>query len=471
MVSIAYTLRLVVYTFILVVSTSVTTSAAEQSGENIALAKPYTLWPQPSYPYCSDADDRIQLTDGKSTKEYFWTQQGTVGWSHPAYSLVTVDLGPFDFPRQTTLHIGGWSYTNGGGMYGVTADNLPEFLRHIQSHFVNAPWATSAVMMKFKFDPSDPAKVELDTQQFDNWIEQWPNAKRYHVFLSVADYGGPIATSLGGAAIGSPEFSRRVGTWISAWVRHLESKGIRPDQLGLLIHDEPHEGSDIESLLAWAKAIRAAQPEVIIWEDPTYRNPAKAPAELFDACDVLCPNRPMWLAEGRSFANFYLDQQSKRRTLEFYSCSGPAKLLDPYSYHRLQAWHSWQVGGTGSYFWAFGDNSGASSWCEYFARSGPYTPLFIDDQTVTAGKHMEAVRESAEDYEYFVMLRSAVERAKAAGNSGAVIAAAEELLVHGADAVLEAQGVSEIRWREPKDRTGAETVRVKILEALLRLSH
>lgn len=84
---------------------------------------------------------------------------------------------------------------------------------------------------------------------------------------------------------------------------------------------------------------------------------------------------------------------------------------------------------------------------------------------------MEAVRESAEDYEYFVMLRTAVERAKAAGNSGAVIAAAEELLVHGADAVLEAQGVSEIRWREPKDRTGAETVRVKILEALLRLSH
>lgn len=183
MVSIAYTLRLVVYTFILVVSTSVTTSAAEQSGENIALAKPYTLWSQPSYPYCSDADDRIQLTDGKSTKEYFWTQQGTVGWSHPAYSLVTVDLGPFDFPRQTTLHIGGWSYTNGGGTYGITADNLQEFLRHIQSHFVNAPWATSAVMMKFKFDPSDPAKVELDTQQFDNWIEQWPNAKRYHVFL------------------------------------------------------------------------------------------------------------------------------------------------------------------------------------------------------------------------------------------------------------------------------------------------
>jgi hypothetical protein len=75
-----------------------------------------------------------------------------------------------------------------------------------------------------------------------------------------------------------------------------------------------------------------------------------------------------------------------------------------------------------------------------------------------------------EDYEYFVMLRSAVERAEAAGKSGAAIAAAEELLDHGVDAVLDAQGVSEIRWHEPKDRTEAENVRVKILEALQRLS-
>jgi len=823
LISISDTLRLVVSTFVLVFSTSVAMSAADQPGENIARAKPYTLWPQPNYSYCTDADDLTQLTDGESTKGHFWTQQGTVGWTHPAYSLVTIDLGrtepiagvafttaagaagvtwpaeirilvsedgknyrdvgdlvtldqkrngpwpeeyairrvithelatrgryvqfmaiplagapylfvdevevfrgapellqrdpggkpvesaaaifeqgrihralqiryakdagdlqkaiedsavsqdvrtrlssrlsevrkqldtaaaemgtdlravlpigdahaklfqvqadlwkaagrssfwgtvpelwepveligipparsessiqvhtmrgeyraasvnlynatdrvldarvrfeglpgspipdyvtvhevawtdtaqsepiaaalpevsrrqgawtvsvppgltrqvwftfhvadqpagshmgklivdaegteplefpiqlriwPFDFPRQTTLHVGGWSYTNGGSMYGVTADNLQDFLQHMQSHFVNAPWATSAAMMKFKFDPSDPAKIKLDTQQFDNWIEQWPDARRYHVFLSVADYGGPIASSLGGAAIGSPEFSQRVGTWISAWVRHLGSKGIRPDQLGLLIHDEPHEGADIGSLLAWAKAIRAAEPEVIVWEDPTYRNPTKAPGELFEACDVLCPNRPMWLAEGQSFADFYLDQKKQGRTLEFYSCSGPAKLLDPYSYHRLQAWHCWKVGGTGSYFWAFGDNSGASSWCEYFARSGPYTPLFLDGQTVTAGKHMEAVRESAEDYEYFVMLRTAVERAKAAGNSSPAITAAEQLLAHGADEVLEAQGVSEIRWHEPKDRAGADTVRIKILEALQRLPH
>lgn len=383
---------------------------------------------------------------------------------------IQLRVWPLEFPRRTTLHLGGWSYTNGGGTYGVTSHNRQEFLRHMQSHFVNAPWATSGVMMNFKFDAADPGKIQLDTAQFDDWIAQWPHAKRYHVFLSVAHYSGPIVTSLGGASIGSPEFSRRVGTWISAWVGHLKSKGIRPDQLGLLIHDEPHEGSDLGPLLEWAKAIRAAEPEVIVWEDPTYRDPTKAPPELFEACDVLCPNRPMWLAQGKAFADFYLNQKAQGRTLELYSCSGPAKLLDPYSYHRLQAWHCWKIGATGSYFWAFGDNSGASSWCEYFAKAGPFTPLFLDDRTVTAGKHMEAIRESVEDYEYFVMLRAAVQRAKAAGKSGPAIAMAEELLARGADAVLEAPGVSEIRWHEPKDRAGADAVRVKILEALERLS-
>lgn len=377
-----------------------------------------------------------------------------------------LSVWPFDFPRQTTLRLGGWSYTDGGGRYGVTPRNIEAFVNHLQSHFVNAPWATAGVMMQFTFDPQDPSRIALDTGQFDEWTSRWPNASRYHVFLSVAHYSGAMVTSLGGAAIDSPEFSSRVGSWISAWVRHLGSRGIRPDQLGLLIHDEPHEGSDIRPLLAWARAIRAAEPDVIIWEDPTYRDPAAAPAELFEVCHVLCPNRPMWLDEGPSFAEFYGGQQRQGKTLELYSCSGPAKLLDPYSYYRLQAWHCRQIGATGSYFWAFGDTGGASSWCEYFARSGPYTPLFLDDHSVTAGKHMEAIRESVQDYEYFVMLGEAIERARRTGIDPALIANAEQLLTQAPDTVLAARDASQLRWHEPKDRTVADTVRVKLLQTM-----
>ncbi len=382
---------------------------------------------------------------------------------------VRLHVWPLAFPAATTLQVGGWSYTDGNARYGVTPKNRAAFLAHLRAHCVNSPWATSGVMMSFEFDESDPGKIHLDTETFDDWLQQWPQAKNYHVFLSVAHYSGTLKSSLGGVQIGTPEFDQRVATWISAWVRHLRSRGVAPHQLALLIHDEPHEGSDIEAMLAWARAIRKAEPEVVIWEDPTYRNPRSAPADLFEACDVLCPNRPMWLGQRASFSRFYRQQQTAGRELQFYSCSGPAKLLDPYSYYRLQAWHAWHVGGTGSFFWALGDNSGASSWNEYFAKSGPYTPLFLDTQSVTAGKHMEAIRESAEDYEYLAMLNRAVQRAKASGRSDSELQNAEALLNSASGRVLESAESESLRWHVAKDRTVADQLRVEILKALVSL--
>jgi hypothetical protein len=375
---------------------------------------------------------------------------------------IRLHVYPIDFPRETTLCVGGWSYTDGKGQRGVTPANRTAFIQHLREHFVNCPWATAGVMMPCKFPPNDPDRVELDTQTMDEWLAQWPGAKRYMVFLSAS-------SSLGGARFDSPEFPRRVKAWISAWGRHLETKGVPPDRLCLLIHDEPHEGTDLRPAIAWARAIHAAEPKVVIWEDPTYHDPAKAPAELFEVCQVLCPNRPMWLAGGDKFAQFYLDQQRRGRMLQLYSCSGPARLLDPYSYYRLQAWQCWQIGATGSWFWAFGDNAGSSSWNEYLATAGPYTPLFLDDTSVVAGKQMEAIRESIEDYESLVMLRRAINRAKAAGKAAPQAAAAEALLTNGVEQVLAARGADKLFWRDPKDRGWADRLRVQVLRNLTAL--
>lgn len=379
---------------------------------------------------------------------------------------LALNVWPIDFPKQTTLLVGGWSYANGAGAYGMTAENREAFLEHLQSRFVNAPWARSGVMRKFEVLAD--GGVKLDTGEFDNWIAEWPNAKRYMVFVALSN-NNRAATAFHGAKLGTPEFDKLVGAWITAWVEHLRGKGITPDRLGLLIHDEPHGDVDVESLVALARAIHAAEPEVIIWNDPIYEDPAKAPAALFETSTVLCPNRPMWLRSAAAFGQFYLDQQRHGRTLQLYSCSGPARLLDPYSYYRLQAWHAWQIGATGSFFWAFGDTGGSPSWNEYLSKHGPYTPLFIDDADVTPGKQMEAIRESVEDYETLVMLRAAVERAKAAGRNDAAVARAEDLLKTAADEVLDAKDADKLRWHDPKDRTPADAERVKVLEAIAAL--
>ncbi|MDY0166808.1 MAG: discoidin domain-containing protein [Thermoguttaceae bacterium] len=388
----------------------------------------------------------------------------------PAAVPVRLHVYPAEFPEKTTLLLGGWSYTNGRGAYGMTPENRVAFLSHLQERYVNAPWATGAVLMNYTFGKDAPDRIELNTEQLDAWLAEWPSAQAYMVFLGVGDYSGASKAAFAGAALGTPEFDRRVGTWISAWVRHLRGKGIEPNRLGLLIHDEPHEGSDVTALVAWSRAIRAAEPEVRLWLDPCYREPAKAPAEVFEVTGVLSPMRRMWLEGGEPFAEFYREQRRRGKQLHFYSCSGPARLLDPYAYYRLQAWQCWREGAGGTFFWAFGDNSGASSWNEYLARSGPYTPLFLDATRVVPGKQMEAVRESVQDYETLLLLERAIARAEQSGRDDPAVKAARRVLQSAAAEVLDADGATQLDWHDAKDRSIADAVRARVLQALAALN-
>jgi hypothetical protein len=373
---------------------------------------------------------------------------------------VRLTIYPLRFPDQTTLWLGGWSYTDGEGSRGVTPQNRPQLLDHLQSRFVNAPWAVPQIMRSFELVEEDPPRFKLDTKRFDDWLTQWPDARTYMVFLAIGE-------TFVGAQMGTEPFNQRVGAWISAWVSHLKTKSVRPDQLALLLVDEPRRHEQDEIIIAWAKAIKKAEPDVVIWEDPIYHDPRKGQSEMFDVCDVVCPNRPRWLEARALNDDFYLAQRDRGKTLQLYSCSGPAKLLDPYSYYRLQAWHCWQIGANGSYFWAFGDNGNTSSWNQYVAGGSDYAPMFLDDHSVTPAKQMEAIRESVEDYEYFVMLRQATDHARAAGTN---VDKAAALLASAARTVLDAPDAGRLRWHTDKDRGLADTTRIQLLNALVDLS-
>ena len=80
--------------------------------ENIALGKPCTLLPSPTYKYCTDPGDNRQLTDGVYTTGYFWTQTSSVGWY--LYSpRITLDLGAVQPIDGIMIHV------PGGGAAGV----------------------------------------------------------------------------------------------------------------------------------------------------------------------------------------------------------------------------------------------------------------------------------------------------------------------------------------------------------------
>ncbi|MCF6287070.1 MAG: hypothetical protein L3K26_18070, partial [Candidatus Hydrogenedentes bacterium] len=313
---------------------------------------------------------RVVLTEGNSITEV----------------PLTFHRYPFRFPDKPTLHFGGWDYTDGNGHRGINPQNRESVIEHLVEHYVDTPWATSGVIPRGAHDSEGHMTTPPDTTRFDEWIARWPDAANYCIFAAVNDRFHSWNTD-------APEFKTAVGEWARFWAEHARSRGIDPERLCILLLDEPHEAAQDQIIIAWAKAIEAAGADLTIWEDPTYNGVSESQELLVEVCDVLCPNRPIFLRANDAYRDFYRAQRDRGTTLEFYSCSGPTTLLDPYAYFRLQAWTCWDEGATASYFWAFGDNAGGSSWNEYVLARNIYTLSFLDDTSIGTAKPMEAARE------------------------------------------------------------------------------
>ncbi|MCD6359462.1 MAG: hypothetical protein J7M38_01275, partial [Armatimonadetes bacterium] len=371
---------------------------------------------------------------------------------------------PLRFPDETTLLVGGWSYTNTNA-YGVTDENRIALIQQLSEHFVNAPWATSRAMPAGKYDAEGNMTEEPSIDNFDAWVADWPDAKMYMVFLGL----NPGST-FAGAERGTERFNIALGNWARFWAEHLEDLGIDPSRLAVLTIDEPHSQEQYDAIMDWARAIKAAGTGIRIFEDPTAREPEGLEA-MYRLCDILCPNRPRIM----TLPPWYREQvqQAKARGTQMwlYSCSGPARSFDPFSYYLAQEWDAFRLGANGSAFWCFSDTGGVSCWNEYPVQgAGPYCPSYIDDTSVTTAKYLEAIREGVEDYEYLTMLRARVAELENKGVPAAELAKARELLSSGPDRVLAGEDGPNFRWDEQKDRAAQDRVRVEVLKALTELA-
>ncbi|HCU35398.1 MAG TPA: hypothetical protein DGT21_08035 [Armatimonadetes bacterium] len=372
---------------------------------------------------------------------------------------VTLRVFDIDFPAQPRLHVGGWEYTD-GTMYGVTAQNREPLIEHLRSRYVDSPWATAGVLGYPQFDGAGSIAKEPATEPLDTWVARWPQARCYHVFCNVRDH-------IAGTKIGHPLFEPKVGAWIRFWVAHCRTLGIEPHQLSLLLVDEPGSRAEDETIIAWSQAIKAAEPDVVIFDDGT-RPQERVLPDILAAVDIICPHRPRLLEPEGEAVGLVRQQVEAGKRLYFYSCMGPARLLDPYAYHRLQAWSAFEHGGEGSFFWAFGSSSG-DSWNEYVSANTAYTPLFMSRDAVTPGKHMEAIRQSVGDFEYLCMLRDRVADLEANQPNHPLLPQGRALLAEAPQRVLGAPGATALKWEDQKDTTIADGVCIEIGEMLERL--
>jgi hypothetical protein len=364
---------------------------------------------------------------------------------------LTLRVFDVTYPEQSDLHVGGWDYTNGGGLYGVTAQNQQPLIDMLTAYGVDTPWGSSSVLGFGTFDEQGNMTAPPNTSEFDQWITRWSKARRYAVFV----YARP---QIGEHPRGTDAFNRAAGDWITFWVDHARSKGIDADRLILLLVDEPRNHDDDQLTIDWAVPIRAADTGVVIWTDPVYFDPTEALPGLWDVVDIICPLRGRLVNGGSAALAFYKQQG---RTLELYNCSGPSTRLDPYSYYRLQAWHAFDIGAVATHFWAFGSVGRGGSWNEYLNTVVTYTPMFLAPNSVTPAKPLMAIRESVQDYQYLVMLRERM------GTSQRVDAICDRVLA-APGAQIDSPAIN-ISWHGTRDRSVADDAIVEIGSMIERL--
>lgn len=380
-----------------------------------------------------------------------------------------LEVYPLNFPEETTLLLGGWSYTDGDGARGVTPENRDELIDYLRDHRVNAPWAMAGAMPTGTFDEQGNFAHEPDTARFDEWVSKWPDARRYLVFMAFGNYN-ETHTLFAGSEAGTPLFDAKLGNWARFWAGHMRELGLEPSQLGLLLIDEPHNEVQYNATTAYVRAIKKAAPGILIWVDPQPHDPETC-LEMFSVVDVLTPNRRQWLLEKQWFFDMFANELELGRELGFYFCDGPARRFDPFSYYLMQQWHCFEIGATWSAFWAFGDTGGADVWNEYrTAGWGPFAPLYLAKASVTGAKYMEAIREGVQDYEYLVMLRDAADESAQADPDSPAVARARELLATAYERVSADEVHDQYWWHEEKDRSLADQVRVDVLDALVQLA-
>ena len=370
------------------------------------------------------------------------------------------------FPEKTTLRLGCWDYTDGNGIRGVTAENRLELIAHLREHLVNTPWATTAAMPFGRYDEEGAMVEEPDTVRFDEWVARWPGTECYMVFNALG-YRSHTFARFAGSRGGTALFERKIANWIHFWAQHMRDLGLSPKQLGLLIFDEPCTKQHYDVLTTYARAINRAEPDVILWVDPQPWDDQTC-LEMMSEMDVLIPNRSQWLRMKGWFSDMFAAQKRQGRELGFYSCDGPARRFDPFSYYLLQQWHCFGIGAEWSTFWSVGDSRNTDVWNEYDTPGGgPFSMVYLTPTSVTDTKYMEAIREGVQDYEYLAMLRDAT---TAAGNrDDPAVTRARELLATACERVLAGETRDNYRWSEEKDRGIADRVRVEIIETLTAL--
>lgn len=326
---------------------------------------------------------------------------------------IDLNVAPIRFPDRTRLAFSLYDEIVGKG-YSITERNQQAARQFVlDDPLINGVWCNRRhvpLPRPEAFDAAGALVGAIDFSQWDAYVAFWSNTPQY--FLSLPHDMHSTDFMFAGLKVGTPEADRALSQWAAAWAEHNHKLGLKPGQVVVSFVDEPHSDDQLAASYHFARAFSQGTRDILTYTNPHIdsirREWGRKNLEVFD---IVCPHLPAFIMSDDKTRTAYVPAAGTDRELWFYSCSGPARMLDP-SYYRLQPWHAYRHGGAGSLFWAFGDAGGSTSWNEYAVVNfrETFTPIYIGDEDIHTSKHFEAAREGVMDYEYLRMLEDRIAR-------------------------------------------------------------
>jgi hypothetical protein len=223
----------------------------------------------------------------------------------------------------------------------------------------------------------------------------------------------------------SDQWKKAFIRYLRQWVLHMSQLGLDYRDWAIYPYDEPSTPYALTTinLVKIAKLIREADPNILIYTDPTSGTNEKTLEMLKDLIDIWCPSSELLERFGDKILPF---AKKYGKEVWFYDAAGKSKTLSPLGIYRWRFWYAWNLGLTGAGWWTYShgdfDWEGPNELGDYWAT------IYKSPTAIVTSKRWEVSREGIEDFEILYLLRESIKRAKISGYSGPELREAENVL-------------------------------------------
>jgi len=243
------------------------------------------------------------------------------------------------------------------------------------------------------------------------------------------------------SCVSGPEFlsepwKKAFVQFVKDWVAHVGRLGLTYSDWAFYPYDEPSSPFTETTLhlIEVARLVREADPNVLIYTDPTSGTTMETVRMFTGLIDIWQPSSELLERLGDE-----LLPEAKRvgKEVWFYDAAGGAKTLSCLGMYRNRFWFVWNQGLQGVGWWVYAHHSGEDLWSGPNATGDFFATVYDGATGPVTSKRWEASREGIEDFEYLFSLRQMLQDVEKKPASAGVVEEARALLKNVPEQIAE----------------------------------